>query len=176
MTVIRNKRRGRAFQAKLAKMAGGMNIGTLGGEDVKHVEFSYEAKTYDIKAPSKKGREWKGETLMLPRDFGKASTGFSIVELESPNFDTLILMRWYWWHKFITDGYDVVKWESIPFKSNISMFIGNTWMDQAEANAPDAKIPVVVVHTTGRRHPNDIVVIRKLYWKSLLEKFLDKNI
>jgi hypothetical protein len=28
-------------------MSGGMNVGTLGGEDIMHKEFSYEAKTYN---------------------------------------------------------------------------------------------------------------------------------
>jgi len=40
-----NKSRGRGYQTTLAKMVQGSNIGTLGGEDVAHDWFSFEAKT-----------------------------------------------------------------------------------------------------------------------------------
>jgi hypothetical protein len=67
-------------------------------------------------------------------------------------------------HQFIAEFYNVDR----------SKFKGNAFMVQAEKNVPDAKIPVVVVHTTGKRHEQDIVLIREIYWNSLLEKFFDK--
>jgi len=92
--VIQNKRRGRAFQAKLSKMTNGMNVGTLGGEDIKHHTYSIEAKAY---------KAYRGEAAMK----------------------------------------------------------------QAEANCPENKIPVVIVHITGQRHENDIVHMRFRDWDKL---------
>lgn len=173
---IANKRRGRAFQTKLAKLTGGANIGTLGGEDVSHEEFSYEAKTYNINAKSKNGREWKGELLLIPKDGGKAKTRFAIIETDSQYFDSIIMLRWMWWKEVLEHRLEaLVDFGGVASRVPIGKFIGNTWMDQAERNTPDAKVPVVVVHTTGRRHENDIVLIRKIYWQSLLEKSIDKN-
>ena len=45
LTAARNKKRGKGFQGKLAKMWLGKNVGTLGGEDVEHPKYSIEAKT-----------------------------------------------------------------------------------------------------------------------------------
>jgi hypothetical protein len=53
-------------------------------------------------------------------------------------------------------------------------FVGNTYMNQAESNCPDGKLPIVVVHTTGKRHENDIVIIRGFYWESVIEVHLPK--
>ena len=53
--VIQNKRRGKAFQTKVAKMTGGRNIGTLGGEDVEHSIYSIEAKHF---------KTYRGESIM----------------------------------------------------------------------------------------------------------------
>lgn len=44
MNPTRNKRAGRRYQGKLAELVGGKNIGTVGGEDIEHPLFSYEAK------------------------------------------------------------------------------------------------------------------------------------
>ena len=43
-----NKRRGKAYQSRLAKRLGGENIGTLGGEDIRHPYLSVEAKTRKV--------------------------------------------------------------------------------------------------------------------------------
>ena len=46
-TAIRNRRRGKAFQSKAAKILGLKNVGTLGGEDLydKREVFSAEVKS-----------------------------------------------------------------------------------------------------------------------------------
>lgn len=41
----RNRQRGKASQKAVAKMIGGLDIGTLGGEDVLHERFSIEVKS-----------------------------------------------------------------------------------------------------------------------------------
>lgn len=168
MTSIRNKHRGRKFQAKLAEMAGGINIGTLGGEDVMHEEFSYEAKTYLKNCKTNKGNDWQGEKWLAEMDYGFASKCFAIVRVNG-DFPNLIMMRWPWWKKLVSG--EIPKEEfSVDYYNVVrSKFKGNTFMIQAEKNVPDAKIPVVVVHTTSRRHEQDIVLIRELYWQSLLE-------
>ena len=178
---LANKARGRAFQSKLAELTRGVNLGTLGGEDVGHVEFSYEAKTYNIRAKSNKNKPWMGEVFLTKVDQGYSRKRFGLVEVASFNFDSLVLLRWYWWNKIIGDGF---KKEYIYMTKNymkrattiemVNAFIGNTYMNQSEKNCPDAKLPVVVVHTTGRRHENDIVIVRVVYWESLLNKILDK--
>lgn len=40
-----NRRRGKQSQKKVAELVGGVNIGTLGGEDVLHEKFSIEVKS-----------------------------------------------------------------------------------------------------------------------------------
>lgn len=165
----RNKARGRAFQTKLAEMVQGMNVGTLGGEDVMHHEFSYEAKTYNKKAKSYGGKDWMGEVWLTEIDYGLASNGFSIVRVNG-DFPNLIMMRWPWWKQLIEGGIPKDKFNANYYNVARSKFIGNSYMDQAEKNCPDSKLPVVVVHTTGRRHDQDIVLVRELYFKSLLEK------
>ncbi len=169
---VKNKVRGRAFQTKLAEMAGGINVGTLGGEDVMHKEFSYEAKTYNIKAKTYKGKDWTGEACLSEFDGGDYKNGLKILRVSSFNFAPLYLLRWHWWvvilegnttHKKIIDATRDCRKET---------FVGNTYMNQAENNCPDAKLPVVVVHTTGRRHVSDIVIVRGMYWESLVENYL----
>lgn len=39
-------------------------------------------------------------------------------------------------------------------------FRGNAFMEQAIRNCPNEKVPMVVVHTTGRNHNDDLVIIR----------------
>lgn len=174
-TSMKNKVRGRAFQAKLAQMSGGMNVGTLGGEDVMHDEFSYEAKTYHKKSKSHAGKDWMGEQL-LQRNFwfheNDHANGFLYLTLRSPNFSPIVLLRWETWQTLLEGGY--MKHDSVSFEASIKRFSGNAYMKQAESNCPDAKIPVVVVHTTGMRHKRDIVMVRSIYWDSLLEKLFDK--
>lgn len=183
-TAIDNKRRGRAFQSKLAELARGANVGTLGGEDVAHVEFSYEAKTYNINAKSNGGKPWMGERFLSKIDGGYARKRFSLVEVGSFSFDHLILLRWYWWHKMVGEkdfrnDYAYMNKDYFRRATTLQLvnsFIGNTYMNQAEKNCPDAKLPVVVVHTTGRRHEQDIAMLRSVYWESLLSKLLDKSV
>lgn len=169
-----NKRRGRAFQAKLAKMAGGVNIGTLGGEDVMHMEFSYEAKTYKKNCKSNKYQDWVGERILSEYDQGFAKADLVIVILASSNYSSLVVLRWAWWEKLVNGDLSKDDIDGSIRHKYLSKFRGNSYMRQAENNCPDAKVPVVVVHTTGRRHPQDVVLIRGIYWQSLLEKLFDK--
>lgn len=182
-TAIANKRRGRAFQAKLAELAMGVNIGTLGGEDISHDEFSYEAKTYNINAKTNKNKPWMGEVFLSKIDQGFARSRFALMKVDSVEFDPLILLRWLWWDRllqkdFITEYSYMNKLylSQIILYMGVGKFIGNTYMNQAEKNCPDAKLPVAVVHTTGRRHEQDVVLLREIYWQSLLNKILDKII
>jgi len=168
-TAVKNKARGRKFQSKLAQLARGKNIGTLGGEDISHEMYSYEAKTYAINTPTHKGRPWVGEALLYKIDQGESAKRFAIVGVESVSFSGLVLLRWHWWDKIISTP------TSIPDKrfietTVVDRFIGNTYMNQAEKNCPDAKVPVVVVHTVGSKHINDVVVLRRVYWLSILDK------
>jgi len=167
--------RGRAFQTKLAQMAGGVNIGTLGGEDVMHKEFSYEAKTYNKNAKTYKGKDWTGEVLLTEFDEGFHYTGFKLVRLTSFNFAPLYMLRWYWWKELLEGR--VTKSDLIygVRDCRAEKFIGNTYMNQAESNCPDAKVPVVVVHTTGRRHLSDVVIVRGFYWESVIESHVPLN-
>jgi len=176
-TSMQNKRRGRAFQTKLAELSKGMNVGTLGGEDVMHPEFSYEAKTYNINAKTYAGKRWKGEEFLDAWDKHYARSRFAVVKVESPKFSDLILLRWFWWEQLISSKHKFTRPEidKAMVVKPINSFKGNTYMDQAEKNCPDAKLPVAVVHTTGRRHENDVVLVRWIYWESLLNKILDKT-
>jgi hypothetical protein len=165
--VLRNKARGRAFQSKLSVMASGMNVGTLGNEDVMHEHFSYEAKTYDAKAKSHP-RPWVGWRELFSVDFGRARRVFAIAEIrmtEDPKED-LLLMRWHWWDMITRKA---VIPSPITSLKPLKRFIGNTWLEQAEANAEADKMPVAVVHTVGERHYKDIVIVRRMYWDVLLE-------
>lgn len=176
-TSMANKRRGRAFQAKLAELSRGFNVGTLGGEDVMHPEFSYEAKTYNINAKTYKGKRWTGEILLDKWDKHQARSRLSIVKVESPKFSSLVLLRWLWWENLIRGEMKFTETQihDATVTTVLGPFKGNSYMDQAEKNCPDAKLPVVVVHTTGRRHVNDVVLVRWIYWKSLMNKILDKT-
>jgi len=166
--------RGRAFQAKLAQMAGGVNIGTLGGEDISHEEFSYEAKTYKPNTKKNKGRNWTGEQMLYHVDKGKLDK-YVVYKVEMLDV-SIMMLRWKWWKKLV-EG-EVSK--SLVNNNTVSVFlhkfIGYTYMKQAEANCPDSKVPVVCVHTVGKRHDRDIVLILEDYWKSLLNKIIDKSI
>lgn len=181
---LANKARGRAFQAKLAELARGVNIGTLGGEDISHVEFSYEAKTYNIRAKSHKDKPWMGEVFLSKIDKGFARNRFAIVEVNSFSFDSLVLLRWHWWTKLVGAKDFKINYPYMTKKyftqhtiiEALNKFAGNTYMNQAEKNCPDGKLPVVSVHTTGRRYEQDVVLVRTVYWDSLLEKILDKSI
>lgn len=47
-------------------------------------------------------------------------------------------------------------------------FTGKSFMDQAIANAPTGKVPIVIVHVTGDRHDNDLVMIRMKDWQKIV--------
>lgn len=46
-------------------------------------------------------------------------------------------------------------------------FIGTGWMEQAVGNCPEGKIPLVVLHVTGQRRMNDLVMVRLSDWTDL---------
>ena len=88
---------------------------------------------------------------------------------------TFVILRWCHWERFFKENL-IEEQLFHSFDKVLSRFIGSTYMKQAEANCPDGKIPVVVVHTVGRRHYTDIVLILLDYWRSLLEKYIDKRL
>lgn len=50
-----------------------------------------------------------------------------------------------------------------PFSGEVKSrqtFVACGWMDQAVANAPDGKTPLLVVHVHGKRHDQDLVMMR----------------
>lgn len=55
---------------------------------------------------------------------------------------------------------------SVEVKSR-QRFVGETFMSQAKANCPDGKIPAVVVHIHGKRHADDLVILRMVDFKEL---------
>lgn len=173
---VQNKARGRAFQTKLAQMSEGMNIGTLGGEDVMHKEFSYEAKTYNKKAKTYKGKDWAGEKILQLFDEHLSHDGLAIVQITSTNFAELYMLRWRWWRRLVTGELTFDEISVATRGCHKDHFTGDRYMTQAENNCPDSKLPVAVVHTTGFRHMQDIVLVRGEYWKSLIENYSIKNI
>lgn len=46
-------------------------------------------------------------------------------------------------------------------------FVAEKWMRQAERNAK-GKVPLVIVHVTGKRHDNDYVIIKLKDFKEVL--------
>lgn len=52
---------------------------------------------------------------------------------------------------------------SIEVKGRVR-FSGSAFMQQACRNCPKGKTPLVVVHVTGQRHANDLVMIRLADW------------
>jgi hypothetical protein len=152
-------------------MSGGLNVGTLGGEDIMHKEFSYEAKTYNKKAKTYGGKDWAGEAAMKYFDSSQYQTDLLVVRVKSFNFPEIFMMRWRWWKRLVTGNLTTHQISDSTRNCNKDSFIGNTYMNQAEKNCPDSKLPVVVVHTVGDRHERDIVLIRGEYWLSLLENY-----
>jgi hypothetical protein len=55
---------------------------------------------------------------------------------------------------------------SIECKSR-KKFIGNSFMDQARRNCPKGRVPLVVVHVHGKRHSDDLVMLRMADWVDL---------
>lgn len=48
---------------------------------------------------------------------------------------------------------------SVEVKSR-GRFVAESWMTQAEKNCSQEKLPIVVVHITGRRHESDYVIMK----------------
>jgi hypothetical protein len=166
----KNKIRGRAYQAKLAEMARGMNVGTLGGEDVMTENFSYEAKTYNPYAKSNKNRLWKGDKILTEVDDRNTHID-ALVKVIVGSREPLYLMRWRLWDSlYLLDFPHSIKRERVY----LSSFKGYTYMKQAEDNCPDGKIPVVAVHTTRQKHKFDVVLLYEQYLLTLTKKYLTK--
>lgn len=55
---------------------------------------------------------------------------------------------------------------SIEVKSRVR-FIGETFMRQARANCPKGKTPCVIVHVHGKRHDDDLVLLRMRDFEAL---------
>jgi hypothetical protein len=49
-------------------------------------------------------------------------------------------------------------------------FVATGWMEQAVRNAPPGKVPIVAVHVRGKRHDDDLVLIRLSDWKAIIER------
>jgi hypothetical protein len=49
-------------------------------------------------------------------------------------------------------------------------FVALSWMAQATRNAPKGKTPLVVVHVHGKRHDEDLVILRLADWKAVNRK------
>ena len=93
--VIGNKRRGRAFQSKIAKSVGGKNVGTLGGEDVEHPVYSIEAKSL---------KKYRGETIMLQCEANcpKGKIPVAIVHINGKRHEKdIVHMRFSDWKKLL---------------------------------------------------------------------------
>jgi hypothetical protein len=43
-------------------------------------------------------------------------------------------------------------------------FVACEWMAQATRNAPDGKTPVLIVHVHGKRHNDDLVIVKMEDW------------
>ena len=152
---IRNRRRGKAYQTKVAKMFDGMNVGTLGGEDVMHEYFSIEAKTQ---------KAFVGEDLLL-----KTEQHIKTVDVLK-DFRPLVIIR-HPPNTFSNEPLtnigmlfykDFVSFQDNKFFSSIhtkKRFKGYTFYKQAANNSPTNRIPLVMVHIIGRRHKRDIVIM-----------------
>ncbi len=53
---------------------------------------------------------------------------------------------------------------SIEVKDRVS-FAGAGFMQQSVRNCPEGKTPLVIVHTTGSRHADDLVMMRLQDWQ-----------
>ena len=90
----RNKHRGKGYQTTLAKMVQGANIGTLGGEDVSHDWFSFEAKTR---------KTFAGETIMRQAEVNNPSAKkvpVAVIHIIGEKYENdLVMMRFKDWSK-----------------------------------------------------------------------------
>ncbi|MBF0487215.1 MAG: hypothetical protein HQK98_03555 [Nitrospirae bacterium] len=58
---------------------------------------------------------------------------------------------------------------SIEVKSR-KAFVAGDWMSQAVRNCPEGKTPLVVVHVSGQRHTEDMVIIRMKDFEDFMGK------
>lgn len=69
----------------------------------------------------------------------------------------------------ILGGEDAITKEiSLEIKSR-NTFVGKGWMEQAEKNASNGRIPIVVVHITKENHNKDMVIMRIPVFEKLLK-------
>jgi len=54
-------------------------------------------------------------------------------------------------------------------------FVGQGFMEQSVRNCPEGKIPLVVVHITGQRRVNDLVMVRMKDFEDCLGDLLDRE-
>jgi hypothetical protein len=55
-----------------------------------------------------------------------------------------------------------------PFSAEVTSraaFVACGWMDQAVRNAPPEKTPLLVIHVRGKRHKDDLVILRLVDWQ-----------
>lgn len=146
---LANKRRGKAYQTKLAKMVGGRNIGTLGGEDVEHCEYSFEAKT------RQQGSILEKKMLEAERYLEGEAVVCSWVLLEQPGmYSELSMLRYI---HFVCIG-DLKLFEYVILDKRSTAL---TMFKQCRANSPKGRIPIVVCHILNRRHEQDLVILLK---------------
>jgi hypothetical protein len=85
--VRRNKSQGRAVQSKLAKILGGDNVGTLGGEDIHFHELPWSVEAKHCKA-------FVGNKFMeqAKKNAPKGKTPIVIVHTKNQRFSKSIVM------------------------------------------------------------------------------------
>ncbi len=65
-------------------------------------------------------------------------------------------------------GEDIYK-DNFSFEAKSrDKFVAEKWMKQCEENC-EGRIPIVVVHLTGQKHDNDLVIIRLKYAKDFIK-------
>lgn len=92
---LRNKRQGKAVQKKVVESLGGLNIGTLGGEDGSHPIFSIEVK-HRVK--------FIGESFMVQAEKNCPEGKIPLLVVHSKNKrheDDLVIMRMYEFEKMM---------------------------------------------------------------------------
>ena len=65
--------------------------------------------------------------------------------------------------------------EAGPFAVEVksrAVFAGSSFMDQAVRNCPKGKTPLVVLHVTGKRHSEDLVMMRLNDWREWFGKLI----
>lgn len=98
--VLANKRAGRAFQAKAAKMLNAKNVGTIENQDLSHPLFSFEAK---------KRKSFLGIAFMnqATKNCPEGKIPLVIVhQTEERHENDLILIRFSDWEKMIAEFWD----------------------------------------------------------------------